>query len=60
MNLRKKKDGTYSRHYKKEETNQTLCGLSLKRGHAWAESEVKFVTCAACQKIKSKWENSTK
>ncbi|MHC4733431.1 MAG: hypothetical protein ACYTDW_03090 [Planctomycetota bacterium] len=51
MNLRKREDGTHSRHYKHPMQNQTLCGLSLKKGHAWAPSEAQFVTCANCERL---------
>ncbi len=55
MNLRARADNTHSRHYKHPTQNQTLCGLSLKKGHAWDRSEAQFVTCTRCLAIASKW-----
>jgi hypothetical protein len=51
MNLRKRADGSHSRHYRHPEQNQTLCGLSLKTAHAWAPSKAQFVNCQQCIKI---------
>ncbi len=40
-----------SRHYVRLGTNQTLCGLSLKRGHAWDIARTQQVTCINCLRI---------
>ena len=56
MNPRRRDDGTFARHYKRPEQNQTLCGLSMKQGHAWDRSEAQFVTCARCINIAMKME----
>jgi hypothetical protein len=52
MNLHRHKDKKYlSRHYKHPTGNHTLCGLSMKKGHAWDISKAKFVTCSACLSV---------
>lgn len=58
MNLRKKADGTYARHYADNNVNHTLCGLSLRQGHGWAKSIIQIVTCQQCKKIA--WRRKSK
>lgn len=42
---------TSARHYKAPGQNQTLCGLSLKQGHAWDKAQCQQVTCSSCLRV---------
>jgi len=54
MNIRKRDDKKYPRHFVDKGQGQTICGLSLKSGHGWAISKAQFVTCQKCQRIEEK------
>lgn len=60
MNLRAKENATHSRHWQRPSEGQTACGLSMKKGHAWAMSNAQFVTCQKCTRIHDKavWKAS--
>jgi hypothetical protein len=55
LNCRGRDEGerkTYARHaVNPYNNNNTLCGLSLKQGHAWATAKKQTVTCGKCDAI---------